>query len=455
MFSIARLMAPTLIAATLSFGPAASAQQAQSAQPKVDTFTLDNGLQVVVIPDHRAPVVTHMVWYKAGAADEPEGASGVAHFLEHLMFKGTEKHPIGQFSAVVAELGGQENAFTSQDYTAYFQRVAKENLPVVMEFEADRMTGLILTDEVIIPERDVVLEERRTRTDGDPGARLGEALSAALFLNHPYRQPIIGWNHEIEQLDRTAALDFYKRFYTPNNAILIVAGDVETAEIKALAEKIYGPVQRRAEVKDRVRPQEPDPIAARRVTLEDARARQPSLSRVYLAPSYKRSEGRTAYALDLLSNILGGGATSRLHRSLVVDQGVASSAGSYYQGDALDLARFSVYALPRPGVGFETLEKALNAELAKIVSEGVTPEELERSKTRLVADTIYARDSQTALARSYGVALTTGGSVDDVRDWPTILRQVTAEEVKAAAAQVLDIRRSVTGLLLTKEEDPT
>jgi zinc protease len=451
MFSIVRLMAPLLIASTLAHGSAALAEPAAIAMPAVDSFTLDNGLQVVVIPDHRAPVVTHMLWYKVGAADEPDGASGIAHFLEHLMFKGTEKHPTGQFSAMVAELGGQENAFTSQDYTAYYQRVAKEHLPVLMEFEADRMAGLILSDEVVTPERDVVLEERRLRVDSDPSSRLSEAVAAALFLNHPYRTPIIGWQHEIEGLDRHAAIAFYERFYTPNNAVLVIAGDVETPEVRKLAEASYGKVERRAEPGERLRPREPEPIAARRVTLADARVRQPQLSRTYLAPSYNTAEGKTAYALDLLAVILGGGSTSRLHRALVVDQGIAAQAGSYYQGDALDQSRFTVYALPRPGVEMEALEKAMDAELQRIVTDKVTAAELERAKTRLVAETIYAQDSQISLARAYGSTLTTGGTIEEVRNWPVEVRRVTAEEVQAAAAMVLDLRRSVTGTLLPKD----
>ncbi|WP_229729186.1 M16 family metallopeptidase [Agaricicola taiwanensis] len=415
---------------------------------------MNNGLQVVVIPDHRAPVVTHMIWYKVGAADEPEGESGIAHFLEHLMFKGTKTHPGGAFSAMVSELGGQENAFTSQDYTSYYQRVAKEHLPTVMEFEADRMTGLVLSDEVVNPERDVVLEERRMRTDNDPGSRLSEAIAATLFVNHPYGTPIIGWQHEIEQLDRANALSFYDRFYTPNNAIVVVAGDVTTGEVRTLAEATYGKIERRGDVGPRMRPAEPDLLAARRVTLADPRARQPSLTRTYIVPSYANAEGRQAHALDLLAFILGGGSTSRLHRSLVADQSIAASAGSYYQGDALDQSRFVVYAIPRENIDMERLEKALDAELSKIVKDGVTAEELTRAKKRLVAETIYAQDSQTTLARAYGTTLTTGGTVEDVKEWPSVIEAVSAEEIQAAAKLALQINRSVTGLLLTEEAPP-
>ncbi len=442
--------------ATLTFGAAlgsiaygAAAQPSAATSPlEVETFTLDNGLEVVVVPDRRAPVVTHMVWYRVGAADEAVGESGIAHFLEHLMFKGTEAHPIGEFSAVVAELGGQENAFTSQDYTAYFQRVAKEHLGTMMRYEADRMTGLVLNEEVVAPERDVVLEERRLRTDSDPASQLYESVSATLFVNHPYGRPIIGWEHEIRELDRATAIAFYEKYYTPNNAILVVAGDVEPAEVRALAEETYGKIARRIDVDARKRPSEPEPVAARRVVMHDARVQQSTLSRTYLAPSYANAEGRTAHALDMLAVILGGGGTSRLHRALVADQKIAASAGSYFQGDALDTTRFVVYALPNPGVTMEALEAALDAEIARIAREGVTEAELKRARTRLIAETIYSRDSQVALARAFGSTLTTGGTVADVVDWPAEIEAVTADEVRAAAEQVFVLRRSVTSLLL-------
>src|SRR5690349_8780051 len=204
---------------------------AQSSGPEVSHFTLTNGLEVVVIPDRRVPVVTHMVWYRVGSADEPPGVSGIAHFLEHLMFKGTAKNPAGKFSKVLATIGAVENAFTTADYTGYYQRVAKEHLREVMEFEADRMTGLVLTDENVIPERGVVLEEFNMRVANSPEARLGEQVAAALYLNHPYGRPVIGWKHEIEKLGREQALAFYRQFYTPNNAILVVAGDVTADEV--------------------------------------------------------------------------------------------------------------------------------------------------------------------------------------------------------------------------------
>jgi zinc protease len=413
----------------------------------VTHFVLDNGLEVVVIPDHRVPVVTQMVWYRVGSADEPPGKSGIAHFLEHLMFKGTEKNPAGKFSQVLATIGGQENAFTTADYTGYYQRVAREYLPLVMEFEADRMTGLVLTEANVLPELDVVLEEHNMRVANNPDARLREQVEAALFVNHPYGRPVIGWRPEIEKLTREDALAFYRRFYTPNNAVVVVAGDVTADEVKALAANTYGKVARRAEVGPRKRPQEPVPTAMRQVTLADARA-QPSLQRGYLAPSDANGKPGEPEALDVLAHILGGGSNSRLHRKLVEDRGVANSAGASYSGNAVDSTVFSIYATPRPHVSLSTLEAAMDEVIDEVVSNGVTPEELERAKTRMIADAVYAKDNQATLARWYGSALATGATVAHVNSWTERVRAVTADSVRAAARTWLDKHRSVTGYLI-------
>ncbi|MDB5508743.1 MAG: peptidase domain protein [Hyphomicrobiales bacterium] len=420
--------------------------------PAISHFKLDNGMEVVVIPDHRAPVVTHMVWYRNGSADDPAGKSGIAHFLEHLMFKGTESHPKGQFSELVAELGGQENAFTSNDYTAYFQRVPKEHLSVVMDYEADRMSNLVLTDDVVAPERDVVLEERRMRTDSDPSAQLHEAVQAALYTHHPYGKPIIGWHHEIEDLGREDALAYYNRFYTPENAILIVAGDVDEATVHELAARIYGPIKARGQAPVRRRPREPEPRAHRRVTLADEKVEQPSHQCVYLVPSYRTADKGEAEALEVLAHLLGGGQTSILYRKLVVEQKIAVVAECYYMGTALDETRFWFYAMPAPDVTLEQLDDALEAIIADVARNGVEEADLARAKTRLVADAIYAQDNQTSLARWYGAALTTGMSVADVAEWPDRMDGVTAEDVRKAAAKWLDRRRAVTGFLLPKDE---
>jgi zinc protease len=420
---------------------------------KVIDFTLKNGLGLVVIPDRRAPVVTHMIWYKVGAADESPGKSGLAHFLEHLMFKGTAAHPAGEFSKVVASMGGRENAFTSNDYTGYFQRVPSAKLKDVMAFEADRMTGLVLTDSVVLPERDVILEERNQRIENNPRARLGEQMDAALYLNHPYGKPVIGWRSEMEHLSRDDAIAFYRRFYGPNNAVVVVAGDIKPEEALKLAEDTYGKVQRRAEIPPRHRPQEPPPVAARSLTLADARVENPVLQRDYLVPSFATAKRGESEALEVLARILGGGSNSRLYGALVVDQKLAVAAGAWYDSTSLDATKLGIYGSPRPGVTLPDLEKAVDAVIASVVADGITDEELSRAKTRMIADAVYAHDSQASMARWYGGALMTGATVNDVAKWPERIRAVTAAQVQEAARHWLDKRRSVTGYLI-KDKSP-
>ncbi|MGH6811465.1 MAG: M16 family metallopeptidase [Methylocella sp.] len=410
---------------------------------------LANGLDIVVIPDRRAPVVTHMVWYRNGSADDPPGKSGIAHFLEHLMFKGTKANPQGKFSELVADLGGQENAFTSNDYTAYFQRLAKEHLAVCMEYEADRMKNLVLTGEVVGTERDVVLEERRMRTDSDPSNQLNEAVQAALFTQHPYGKPIIGWSHEIESLERVDALAYYDRFYTPENAILVVAGDVDAKDAIGLAEKYYGPVPARGEPPKRFRPREPEPRAHRLVTLFDEKVEQPSHQSVFLVPSYKSAAPGEAEALEVLAHLLGGGQTSQLFKILVMDGKLAVAAGAQYQGTAVDDTRFYVFAMPAPGVSLATIDAAIDAVIAR-AAHGVQEADVNRAKTRLVAEAVYAQDNQATLAHWYGASLAAGLGLEDVAQWSARIEAVTPDDVKKAALW-LDKRRSVTGFLLPAE----
>ncbi|WP_156510390.1 pitrilysin family protein [Labrenzia sp. OB1] len=420
--------------------------------PNLESFTLDNGLQVVVIPDRRAPVVTHMIWYKVGSADEPEGQSGVAHFLEHLMFKGTTKHPNGEFSQIVSERGGQENAFTSSDYTAYFQRVAKQHLPLMMELEADRMENLVLSDAVVSPERDVVLEERRMRVDSNPGSRLREALNAITFVNHPYGSPVIGWQSEIEALNKDAAIAFYDRFYTPNNAVVVIAGDVNIEDVRKLAEDTYGKVARRAEPGARVRPAEPPLSGERRITVSDARVRQESISEAWVVPSRNTGAGHLPEALDVLAYILGEGPSSRLYKSLVLEQEAAINAGAYYQSNALDDGRFGVYATPRPGHTLEELEQLIATELQRLLETGVSEEEVERAKNSMIASAIYAQDSQSGLARLFGGALATGQMIEDVQSWPSQVKAVTPQDVLDAARAHLTALPVVGELRMAPEE---
>jgi zinc protease len=437
-------------AATLLSPRGAEAEQG----PPVARFTLKNGMECLVISDHRAPVVTQMVWYRVGSADEVPGKSGLAHFLEHLMFKGTAKNPAGHFSKILASLGGQENAFTGNDYTAYFQRVTRDHLEQVMAFEADRMTGLVLDDKVVNSERDVVLEERRMRTDNSPAAQLGESMQATLFVNHPYGRPVIGWEQEIKQLNREEALAFYRRFYAPNNALLVVAGDVTPAEVKKLAEKIYQPIPRNDAIQPRFRPNEPEARADRRVVLADVRVAQPSLTRNYLAPSYRTAAPGEAEAIDVLTHVLGTGSLSRLYRKLVIEKKIAASAGAWYGGVAYDTTRLGISATPLPGISLEDLDKAIDGVIAEIVTNGITQEELTRAKTKLIADVVYSWDDPFTLARMYGAALTTGLTVDTIKEWPDRIRAVTADRVQESAKKWLASRHSVTGYLVKPPAPP-
>jgi zinc protease len=414
-----------------------------------ETFTLANGMQVVVVTNSRVPVVTHMVWYKVGSADEGPGESGIAHFLEHLMFKGTKTRGPGEFSQTVARNGGQENAFTSYDYTAYYQTIAVDRLETVMEMEADRMTNLVITPKEVEPERQVVIEERRMRNDNNPGARLGEQTNATLFLNYPYRNPIIGWRHDIDALDINRILAFYKRYYRPNNAILVVAGDITAAKLKPLAEKYYGAIPAGDPVV-RSRPKEPPQSAARRIVLKDKRVRQPSWSRTYLASGLMWGEKANAYPLEVLANIIGDGASSRLYRKLVVEDKVAISAGAYYSGDDVGPGQFTFHASPRAGVDMETLEKAVDAEIERILKDGITADELARAKDRMQSEAVYARDSLSGGARTLGSALAAGISVAEVEAWPERIGAVEAAAILKAARDTFDIRHSVTSFLLSE-----
>jgi zinc protease len=439
------MIATRLAAATFFF--LIAILPARALDVEVTNFKLGNGMEVVVIPDRRAPVVTHMVWYKVGSADEASGKSGLAHFLEHLLFKGTKKHPPGEFNRIIDLNGGEDNAFTSRDYTAYFQKIASDRLELVMELEADRMHNLLLTDENVIPELDVVREERRERTDNDPASLLQEQVDAALYTAHPYGRPVIGWMSEVAQLTKEDALAFYKAHYTPANAVLVVAGDVDAGQVKRLAEKHYGALKNTFEPKPRMRTLEPNPIAARRVEMMDARVSSVSIQRSYLAPSSSTAEGLDAEALDALAEIMGGGSQSRLYKRLVIEKGLAAYVGAYYSGDGLDYGAFGVYAAPVPGADVTKVEAEIDAVLAEVVANGVTQGELDRARTKLLADSVYALDSQSSLARMFGSALTTGSTVADVLGWEPDVEALKPQDVSNAARKTIDIRRSVTGVL--------
>jgi zinc protease len=425
---------------------------ARALNVEVSSFRLANGMEVVVIPNNRAPVVTHMVWYRVGSADEVSGKSGLAHFLEHLMFKGTTKHPPGEFDRFIDINGGEGNAFTTRDYTAYFQRIASDRLELMMELEADRMQNLVLTDENVLPELDVVREERRERTDNDPSALLSEQIDAAMYTAHPYGKPIIGWMSEVAKLTKEDALAFYRAHYTPANAVLVVAGDATPEQVKELAEKYYGVLKNTFTPSARQRTQEPEPIAARRVTLVDARAATPVVQRSYLAPSYAAASGREAMALDLLADILGNGTQSRIYKGLVVEQKIAAMGGAWYTGDQLDSGTFGVYGAPNSGIDLGKVEAAIDAVLADVLKNGVTQKELDRVRNQAIAEQVYTLDNQAALARMAGVALTTGLSARSIFDRDVEMEKVTLDDIKLAAAKIIVLKRSVTGILLPETQ---
>lgn len=437
-----------LVAAVVCFAPLRAAWA-----DDVTSFNLENGLQVVVIEDHRAPVVVHMVWYKVGAADEPQGKSGIAHFLEHLMFKGTKTLGQGKFSDTVEAQGGDDNAFTSWDYTAFFQHVSADRLPLMMQIESDRMQNLALTDEVVTPERDVIIEERNQRTDTSPGALLNEQMRAAQYMNSPYGIPIIGWKREMQGLTRADAVDFYKAHYAPNNAILVVAGDVTPDQVKTLAEQYYGPIPPAPHIAERQRPQEPPQLAERRLVLKDTRVSEPYVTRSYLAPERDAGDQKTAAALAILAELLGGnGQTSVFAQALQFgDAPKATYAAAIYDGSSLDDTTFTVLAVPVPGVTLEALEGEMDKVIAKFMEDGPDPDAFARIKTQIKAADIYARDDSRGLAQRYGEGLATGLTVEDIKAWPAVLDSVTPEDVMAAAKLVFDRKNAVTGYLMQDE----
>ncbi len=415
--------------------------------PASETFELDNGLFVVVLPSARAPIVTQMLWYKVGSADEPPGKSGIAHFFEHLMFKGTPSVPAGEFSKIISRVGGQDNAFTSYDYTAYHQTVGADHLELVMRMEADRMTNLNITEKELLPERDVILEERRQVVESRPSALLDEVTREALFGRRDYGIPVIGYPEEIRKLDVADARAFYDHHYAPNNAVLIIAGDTTAQAVRDLAGKYYGPAARK-DVPPRRRSAEVGAGLPRTVERRDKRVAQPEWSRDYVAPSYRMGETQHAYALQVVAQALGGGQSGRLYRTLVLDRKLALDANAGYSPQALGLGTFGIGVSLAPQRTMAEIADAVQALLDQALREGISEDEIDRAKRRLLAAAIYARDSLSSGPRMYGSTLTTGGTMADVDQWPDRIAAVTRKEVMAAAHAVLESKQCVTSLLL-------
>jgi zinc protease len=436
----------------LAFATGLFLAPAARAEPRVNTFTLGNGMQVVVIEDHRVPVVTHMVWYRVGAADDPWGTSGIAHFLEHLMFKSTEKLKSGEFSRTITRLGGRDNATTTHDTTSYFQRVAKEHLRAVMELEADRMVNLRLVEDEVRTERDVILAERRSNVDGNPLSLLSEQMLSVLYHNHPYGRPSIGWEHEMAKLTRQDAITFYKRYYAPNNAVLVVAGDVTPDEVRPLAQATYGRNRPNRGLVRPIRPDEPKPIAARRVEVVDARAGARVLLRYYPSPSSASGPPGEAESLELLARIVGGDDTSRLYRRLVVEK-LASTAGANFSGTGRDSGRIAFVVIPLEEVALEKVEAILDAVILEVREKGVTEAELERAKSAIEAVRVFESDDQMQLARRYGEGAAFGQSLDQLAEQPRRVQSRSVADIKRVAAEYLARERSVTGTLLPQKAE--
>lgn len=416
-----------------------------------ETFTLGNGLQVVVLPSRRAPLVTQMLVYKVGSADETFGRTGIAHFLEHMMFKGTGTLAPAEFSRTVARNGGRDNAFTSFDMTGYHQTIAADRLELVMRMEADRMVNLRILDQELRPERQVVLEERRMRVDNAPGALLDEATRELLFgRRKPYSMPTAGYVDDVKRLGVNDLVAFYRRYYTPNNAVLIVSGDATAERVRELAEKYYGPIASRR-IEPRRRPSEGGPDLPQRVARADARVVEARWGRDFLAPSYRLGETRHAYALQVLNRLFGGSETSRLSRALVTRAKVALWASSGYGPTALGLTNFDISVQPVRGRSVADVERAVAAEMKQVLDGKVTADEVERAQNQLLAAAIYSQDSLASGPRLYGNALATGRTVTDIDEWPQRIAAVRSDDVVAAARHVWREDGAVISLLTPAE----
>jgi len=426
-----------------------SVLSAQAAVFYPETFTLANGVEFIVVKNRLSQAVSQMVWYKAGAADEEQGHSGLAHYLEHLMFRGTEAIPGSGFSRIIAAYGGQDNAFTSYDYTAYYVNIAKERLGMIMQMEADRMQNLRIDPETADVELKVVLTERQERIDNNPKGFFAEKMHASLFPGHPYGKPVIGWKNELEKTTAGHARDFHEKHYAPENAVVIISGDVELKEVMRLAAGTYGRLPRRGNAKPRSRhiPESPYP-AEKKVVMQDARIQQPRVNILIAAPSYKSGKRKEAYALEVLTEVLGGGEVGELYKRLVVDRKIASFIGVDYDPDVRGPAVFSIAAAPQPGKDAPGLEKAIEEELKLLAQRGLRRMVVNDAKGRLVREAVFARDSLAFPGYAFGQAIASGQTIEDVESWPERISAVTVQEVNESLRKLLSSGRRVTGLLL-------
>ncbi|MBL0941304.1 MAG: insulinase family protein [Alphaproteobacteria bacterium] len=415
------------------------------------TFTLENGLQVIVITNPRAPVITQMLYYKVGSIDDPIGKSGLAHFLEHLMFKGTSQVPAGDFMEAITKIGGEQNAVTTFDYTYYYQNVSADHLELIIKLEADRMTNLALLPNLVENERKVILEERRLRTDNKPASILSEAVNKAFYWHHPYGRPPIGWEHEMKTLTQEDAKAFYKSWYAPNNAILIFAGDVTVAQLKPLVEKYYGKIPR-SELPLRSHVQEPiHRDVAERLSLFSPLVDYFSWERHYPAPNFQTKNQVYPYALEVLSYILSNGATSIFYRKLVEGQKILASINVNYSASNLGPAMFSISAQPSESHTLEEVETAIEQEIEILIKNGISKEEVEQAKSRKLARLAYLKDDVLSGAQEFGAALAIGRPINDIELWPDRIKAVTVEDVNAVLKLVFEAKDHVTGLLMPEK----
>ena len=418
------------------------------------TITLPNAMQVVVVENPRTPAVTHMVWYRIGGADEPLGHSGLAHFLEHLMFKGSELVPDGDFSQKVKSWGGNDNAFTSWDFTAYFQTVPKDKLQTVMLMEADRMKNLTFTDEEALTERDVIIQERKQRTDSNPSAQLSEAMRAALFTNHPYARPIIGWDHELQLLDPQSARDFYQRYYAPKNAILVISGDVQAKDVFEMAAAIYGKIDNGDAV---TRPEWPDvPQVYGNLTVhhDHSTVRQPIWRKMYRVPSIGQNY-KDALALTIAGEIIGGN-TGQLYERFVIADQIATTTSFYYSGVNVDDTTVSVTIAPKDDIAASQIAQTLDDVLNAVVrGDTISQDDVQKAVSKLVDHSVYERDSLTGPAMMLGYQLATGLTLDHAETWIHDLDDVTVADVQRVVEAYLlpasENYHAVTGYLTPKE----
>jgi len=410
------------------------------------THTLENGLKIVVREDHRAPVMVSQVWYRVGSSYEPIGLTGVSHVLEHMMFKGTPKVPTGEFSKLISRYGGSENAFTSYDYTGYYQVMNANNLPLSLELEADRMQNALFPADEFIKEIEVVKEERRMRTDDNPNALTYERFLSAAYLSSGYHHPIIGWMHDLDTMTHQDALDWYHTWYAPNNATLVVVGDVEHNTVFELAQRYFGSLQTKTLPKV-VLPREVPTLGERRLTVE-VPAKLPSVYIGYNVPGINTAEEEwEIYALRMLSGVLDGGFSARIETELVRGQQIASSAGAGYGGFSRGDTLFYFTGTPSQGHTLEQLEKAFTEQINKLKTELASNEELQRIQAQVISGMVYQQDSISSQANQIGRMESIGRSWKEMDDFPQKLKAITAEQIQQVAKKYLvDTRKTVATL---------